>query len=145
MKMKKYIALLTMLVMVGLTSCFEEYDEGYDLIGRVATVPVFTISSSSAAPGATVTANFRYYSEHEPVTALRLIETINGEERVANSKEVTGHNLADSYEDSLTYEVPQVEAGTSIRLQVEVETANGLSNRNIPTLNRTITVTAPAE
>ncbi|WP_143961721.1 hypothetical protein [Litoribacter populi] len=142
--MKKYIAILTMLVMVGLTSCFDEYDEGYDLLGRVASIPVFTVSSTTAAPGADVTANFRYFSEHEPVTGLRLIEIISGNETVAASKDITGHNVRDSYEDSFTYTVPaSLDPGTAITLWIEVETANGLTNRG--SINRVVTVAEPAE
>ena len=138
--MKKYISILTMLLMVSLTSCFEEYDEGYDLVGRVASIPAFTISATTAAVGAPVTANFRYYSEHEPVTELRLIQTIGGQSSVAASKPVSGHNTADSYVDSFTYTVPQAAIGTVIQLQIEVVTANGLTNRGA--LSRNLTVRA---
>jgi len=141
--MKKYISIFSVFLLVSLTSCFEEYDEGYDLVGRVASIPVFTVSANTAPVGGTVTANFRYYSEHEPVTELRLIQRINGQYTVADSKEVTGHDVRNSYEDSFVYTVPQADVGVVITLQIEVVTANGLTNRGM--LSRNVTVGAPAD
>ncbi len=128
-----------MLSIFSLSSCFDEYNEGYDLVGRVASIPVFTISTGTASPGNNVTADFRYFSEHELVTELRLIQTIDGVVSVADSKQVTGHNLRDSYEDSFIYTVPTTAStGTNITLQIEVVTANDLSNRG--NISRTVRV-----
>lgn len=138
--MKKYISILTVFLLISLTSCFDEYDEGYDLVGRVASIPVFTVSATTAPVGGTVTADFRYYSEHEPVTELRLIQRISGQSTVADSKPISGHDVRNSYEDSFIYTIPQVAVGTVITLQIEVVTANGLANRGI--LSRNVTVRA---
>ncbi|WP_114752208.1 hypothetical protein [Pleomorphovibrio marinus] len=126
--MKKLKYYLSFLIFIALSGCFETYEEGYDLVGRVATIPVFTLSQSAAQPGTSITANYRYYSEHEPVTGLRLVQILNGESSEVDSRSVSGHNLRDSYEGSFTYNVPQLAEGTVITLRLEVITANELSN-----------------
>lgn len=125
--MKKQRYIFSFLLFLGLTGCFSEYDEGYDLVGRVATIPVLTLSQTSAAPGAAVSVNFRYYSEHEPVSELRLIQVVNGERTTVSSKAISGHNLRDSYVDSFSYTVPTINP-TTVTLRVEVVTANSLAN-----------------
>ncbi|MFC4873328.1 hypothetical protein [Negadavirga shengliensis] len=125
---KKYNLILCMALLSGLTSCFEVYDEGYDLIGRVATIPVFTLSQNSVAPGGEVTANYRYYSEHEAVTELRLIQIIGEEATTVSTRQVTDHNLLNSYEGSFDYTAPEVDQSTVVTLRFEVQTANSLVN-----------------
>ncbi|WP_158858259.1 hypothetical protein [Lunatibacter salilacus] len=125
MKFQSYI--FSFLLLIGFTGCFNEYDEGYDLIGRVATIPVLTLSQTEAVPGAAVAVTFRYYSEHEPVTELRLIQVVNGERTTVSTKAISGHNLRDSYQDSFTYTVPALSPVT-VTLRVEVVTANSLAN-----------------
>lgn len=125
MKIQSYI--FSLLILLGFTACFNEYDEGYDLVGRVATIPVLTLSQSSAAPGAAVAVNFRYYSEHEPLSELRLIQIVNGERTTVSTKSITAHNLRDSYQDSFSYTVPAL-SPTTVTLRVEVVTANSLAN-----------------
>jgi hypothetical protein len=125
MKIQRYI--FSFLLLLAFTGCFNEYDEGYDLVGRVATIPVLTISQASAAPGVAVQVNFRYYSEHEPVSELRLIQVVNGVRSTVSTKAISGHNLRDSYEDSFSYTVPAI-SPTTVILRVEVVTANSLSN-----------------
>jgi hypothetical protein len=125
MKKQRYIFFL--LIVLGLTGCFSEYDEGYDLVGRVATIPVLTLSQNSAAPGATVAVNFRYYSEHEPVSELRLVQIVNGNRTTVSTKPISNHNLRDSYQDSFSYTVPSINP-TTVTLRVEVVTANSLAN-----------------
>jgi hypothetical protein len=126
---------------VGLSSCFETYDEGYDLVGRVATIPVFNLSQSTAEPGTSITATYRYYSEHEEVTGLRLIQVLGDQSTEVESRSVSGHNIRDSYEGSFTYNVPEVEGGTVITLRLEVVTANELSNGR----NANLTVNDPED
>lgn len=125
--MKIQIYIFSLLILLGFTGCFNEYDEGYDLVGRVATIPVLTLSQTSAAPGAAVMVNFRYYSEHEPVSELRLIQIVNGERTTVSTKSISAHNLRDSYQDSFSYTVPAL-SPTTVTLRVEVVTANLLAN-----------------
>lgn len=129
--MKNYISIFSLILMVSLSSCFDEYDEGYDLVGRVATIPVMTLSPTSAQVGATVNVNFRYYSENEDVIQLKLIQISGGQTSEVATKNVTGHNRLNSYNDSFVYTVPQLDPG-AITLRVEVITSNNLSNgRNV--------------
>jgi len=126
-KMKKHVNIFGILLLLSLMGCFSETDEGYDLVGRVATIPVLTLSQTSASPGVAVSVNFRYYSEHEPVTELRLIQIVNGERSTVTTKQISNHNLRDSYQDSFSYTVPTISA-TTVTLRVEVVTANDLAN-----------------
>jgi hypothetical protein len=129
--MKNYISIFSFVFLLSLSSCFEEYDEGYDLVGRVATIPVLTLSPSSAQVGATVNVNFRYYSEHEDVIQLRLIQIAGGQSTEVATKAISGHNRLNSYIDTFVYTVPQLNPG-AISLRVEVVTANNLSfGRNV--------------
>ncbi len=126
--MKQIIYSICILMLLGLSSCFETYDEGYDLVGRVATIPVFSLSQSSASPGASITATYRYYSEHEVVTGLRLVQIVGGQSTEVETRSVSGHNIRDSYEGTFSYSVPELADGTVVTLRLEVITANDLSN-----------------
>lgn len=117
-----------MVFLLIFTSCFEVYDEGYDLLGRVATIPVFTLSQNIVEEGEVVTVNYRYYSEHVAVTELRLIQVIGDEATPVSTRQVTDHNFLNSYEGSFEYTAPQVGVSTVVILRFEVETANNLVN-----------------
>ncbi len=126
--MRHIIYSLSVLMLLGMSSCFETYDEGYDLVGRVATIPVFNLSQSTSEPGTTITATYRYYSEHEAVIELRLVQVLGGQSSEVESRSVSGHNLRDSYEGTFSYAVPELTDGTVVTLRLEVITANELSN-----------------
>jgi hypothetical protein len=136
MKRIKYpILLLLVILMTGLASCFEERDDDYKIIGAVATLPVYTLSKSNPVVGEQITVSFRYYSEHVPVTELRLSETIGtGTAAVVQTKSVTGFDTKNSYNDSFTYTVPAVPVGTKIILAVQVQTENELVNSRSGTI-----------
>lgn len=129
--MKKYISIFSIIILFSFSSCFDEYDEGYDLVGRVATIPVMTLTPTSAQVGATVNVNFRYYSENEDVIQLKLIQIVGGQSSEVATKSVSGHNRMNSYNETFAYTVPQLNPG-AITLRVEVVTSNNLSNgRNV--------------
>jgi hypothetical protein len=126
--MRHIIYSICILMLLGLSSCFETYDEGYDLVGRVATIPVFNLSQSTATPGTSITATYRYYSEHEAVTGLRLLQLVEGQSSELETRSVSGHNLRDSYEGTFSYMVPDLADSTVVTLRLEVITENDLSN-----------------
>ncbi|MCL6260995.1 hypothetical protein M3O96_17960 [Aquiflexum sp. TKW24L] len=129
--MKKYISIFSIVLLISLSSCFEEYNEGYDLVGRVATIPVMTLSPTSGRVGATVNVNFRYFSENEDVIQLKLIQIAAGQATEIATKAISGHNRQNSYNDTFAYTVPALSPG-AITLRVEVMTSNNLSNgRNV--------------
>ncbi|GAB2785067.1 hypothetical protein GCM10027275_31790 [Rhabdobacter roseus] len=126
--MKKQLSLLLMALLVSLSACFNEYDEGYEILGPVATIPVLTFSQAQPTAGSQITVNFRYYSENIEVKELRLVQTLSNATTTVSTKPVSGFNRDNSYEDSFTYTVPSVSAGTVINLGVEVVTTNDLTN-----------------
>lgn len=138
--MKRYTIVLALLLSTALTACFEERDEGYEFVGFVATIPMLSIAGDAPRlPGNNVTVNFRYYAENIDVVALRLLDSNEG---TVASREVSGHNREDSYEDAFEYTIPSdAELGSSIVLTLEVETSNNLVNSRTVTLQ----VETPAE
>jgi hypothetical protein len=141
MKKLKYHILILLVIVTSLTSCFEERDDDYTIVGAVATIPVLTLSKSGTSnipvvAGEQITVSFRYYSEHVVVNELRLTETIGtGTATVVQTKTVSGFDTKNSYNDSFVYTVPALASGTTIRLGVEVQTENSLVNsRTAPNL-----------
>jgi hypothetical protein len=132
MKSKLHILslLLLSLLVLSTTSCFKPNEEGiYDILGPVATIPVFTITPATPAPGQNATLRIRYYSENVPVKQLRFNAIIAGNKTNVSTKEISGFNTANSYEETFTYTVPQGTAlGTVITLEVEVVATNDLVN-----------------
>jgi hypothetical protein len=126
--MKKKINIIVVLIMISMSACFNKFDEGYDVVGPVATIPVFTISATQPTVGQNITVNFRYYSENIEVKQLRLIQTIAGTATTVSTKDISGFNKANSYEDSFNFIVPDRPLNTVINLKVEVITNNNLSN-----------------
>jgi hypothetical protein len=124
----KYISVL-LLAMFLLSSCFKEKDPIYEVVGPVATIPVFTLSATTVDPGQAITLKIRYYSENIAVSQLRLNQIRSGTSQNVSTVNVTNFNTDNSYEETFSYTVPQDAAGSTITLQVEVETANGLVNR----------------
>jgi hypothetical protein len=132
---RKNILLSALVIMIGLTSCFEEKDDDYTIVGAVASIPVFTPSKSEPVAGEQITVNVRYYSEKAQVTEIRFTEKIGaGTATVLQTKSITGFDVKNSYTDSFTYTVPAVAVGTKIVLAAEVETVNDLMNSKSATI-----------
>ncbi len=128
-KLANNILVSTFILAVSLTSCFEEKDDDYVVIGAVASIPVFTISKNNPVAGEQVTVNIRYYSENVPVKEIRLTETIGaGTAAIVTTKTISDFDTEDSYLDSFPYVVPATAAGTAIRLTIEIQTTNDLVN-----------------
>lgn len=127
-KNKLILFLLTILAL-SLTSCFEEEERLYNILGGVATIPVFTLSKTNPTAGETITVTIRYYSEHADVTNLRLKNRIGaGDLTVVQTVPVTNFDRKNSYVHTFNYQVPAVAAGTVIRIEAEVETTGNLTN-----------------
>lgn len=136
MNFNKYFILLAIFFLISFTSCFDEYDEEYDIIGAVATIPIFVVAETDPAPGETVTINLRYYSENVAVRQIRIVEVVGtSAEKVVITKDITDHKLEDSYEEAFFYNVPAVTPPADVTLKVEIETVNDLVNSKSLTLS----------
>ena len=134
-KIQQHILVSLLIVMMTLTSCFEERDDDYKIVGAVASIPSLTLSKTNPVVGEQITISFRYYSERVPVNEIRLTETIGtGTASVVQTKSITGFDVKNSYNDSFTYAVPSVTVGTKIILAVEVQTENELKNSRAGTI-----------
>jgi hypothetical protein len=130
-KFKKNILFSAIVIVVGLTSCFDEKDDDYKIIGAVGTVSVMTVSKAEPAAGEQISVNVRYYSEHVAVSQLRLTQTIgSGTPTVVSTKDITSFDTNNSYQDVFSYVVPAAPLNTVIRLTLEIETANALTNNS---------------
>lgn len=126
---RKNIIFSALIMITGLTSCFDEKDDDYKIIGAVGTVSVMTVSKAEPTVGEQISVNIRYYSENVAVKELRLTEKIgSGAATVVATREVTGFDTNNSYEDVFTYTVPAAPLNTTIRLTMEIETVNDLTN-----------------
>lgn len=124
-----YFLVLMAMMSFAMTSCFEEKDDDFTVIGPVASIPTFTLSKSNPKAGETITVNIRYYSENIAVDEIRLTETIGtGTATIITTKAITDFDVNNSYVDTFDYVVPAVAAGTVIRLTIEVQTMNDLIN-----------------
>lgn len=130
-KFKKNILLSALAILIGLTSCFDEKEDEYQIIGSVGTVAVMTVSKSQPTVGEQISVNIRYYSENVAVKQLRLTQTIgSGTPTVVATKDISGFDTNNSYEDVFSYTVPAAPLNTVIKLTTEVETVNNLTNSN---------------
>ncbi len=123
---------------LGTTSCLEDKEELYDVVGAVATIPVFSTPNIRPAAGSTITLSVRYYSPNAAVKELQLYEKIATADRTqVTTKAITGFNTENSYVDTFEYTVPANATGRSIVLEVVAVTVNDLTN------SRTLTLTIP--
>jgi hypothetical protein len=135
---KKYFLLAIITVVpFGLSGCLEEKEGLYDVVGPVATIPVFTASRTTPTAGETINLSIRYYSPNVAVKELRLNETLGtAQKRSVTSKVVNEFNTQNSYVDTFSYTVPAgTPRNTRIVLEMEAVTANDLVG------NRTLTLT----
>ena len=135
---KKYCLLIAMAILpLGLSACMEDEEPLYDVVGPVATIPVFTSSKTTPTAGETVNLSIRYYSPNVAVKELRLNETIGtGVKRTLMSKSITDFDTRNSYVDAFPYTVPAGTPGTTkVVLEIEAVTNNDLVG------NRTLTLT----
>jgi hypothetical protein len=134
----KYFILVLCCLTLGTSSCLEDKEEMYDILGAVATIPVFTSTNNRPTAGSTVTLSVRYYSPNAAVKELQLYEKIATADRTqVTTKAVTGFNTENSYVDTFNYTVPANATGRSIVLEVVAVTVNDLTN------SRTLTLTIP--
>lgn len=135
--LKKYLLLAAVaLLPLGVSGCLEDEEPLYDIVGPVASIPVFTTSKTTPKADETVNLSVRYYSPNAAVKELRLNETVGtGAKRTLVSKPVTDFDTRNSYVDTFTYSVPAgTPATTRIVLEVEAVTENDLSGTRTLTL-----------
>lgn len=132
-----FLWVMAALLPLGVSGCLEDEEPLYDVVGPVATIPVFTSSKAAPTAGETVNLSIRYYSPNVAVKELRLSETLGtGPKRTLISMPVTDFNTENSYVDTFTYIVPDgTAANTKIVLEVEAVTENDLVG------SRTLTLT----
>jgi hypothetical protein len=134
-KFRKNILLISLIAMTALTSCFEEKDDDYTIVGAVASIPVFTLSKSNPVAGEQITVSITYYSENAKVNEIRLTETVGtGAAAVVQTKSIADFDTKNSYTDSFVYTVPASSVGTKIVLAVEIQTINALVNSKSGTI-----------
>jgi hypothetical protein len=139
MKKINIIILLLLTVVVSLSSCFDEDNDEYSVVGPVATVPVFSIpnplvtntTNYRVASGENLRVAIRYYSEHVKVTQYRVIEDLqNGTPTtVLYTVDVTDFDTRNTYVDTLDYTVPVFPVDKLFKLTIEIETENDLVNK----------------
>jgi hypothetical protein len=122
---------------LGVSGCLEDEEPLYDVVGPVATIPVFTSSKTAPIANETVNLSVRYYSPNAAVKELRLNETVGtGQKRTVTSKPITDFDTRNSYVDTFAYTIPAgTPSTTKIVLEVEAVTENDLVG------NRTLTLT----
>jgi hypothetical protein len=120
---------LAILMTLMLSSCFKEKEPIFENLGPVATIPVFTLSKTTADPGETITLRIRYYSENIEVRQLRFNAIRSGNSTNVATVNVSNFNINNSYEETFSYTIPGDASGSVIALQVEIETTNGNVNR----------------
>jgi hypothetical protein len=136
---RKNILLGALVIMTGLTSCFEEKDDDYTIVGAVASVSVFSIpnplitgtSNYGVTAGEQVNVAIRYYSEHVKVTQYRVVQDLldGAPATILYTKDVTDFDIRNSYVDVLQYTVPAFAVGKKFKLTIEIETENSLVNK----------------
>ncbi len=135
---KRYFLLAIITVTpFGISGCLEEKEGLYNVVGPVATIPVFTASRTAPTAGETINLSVRYYSPNVAVKELRLNETLGtAQKRAITSKAVSEFNTQNSYVDTFSYTVPVgTPRNTRIVLELEAVTTNDLVG------NRTLTLT----
>jgi hypothetical protein len=130
---------LLLTLMICLSSCFDEDNDEYSIVGPVATVPVFSIPNPlvtntpnyRVAAGENLRVAIRYYSEHVKVTQYRVIEDFQDGSPTTTlyTVDVTDFDTQNSYLDTLEYTVPAFPVDKVFKLTIEIETENDLVNK----------------
>ena len=123
------LSFMVLVLLACLSACLDEQEEEFDVVGGVGTISVFNVSDASPSQGETITMDLTFFSEREPVSALVLRASIDGEAPVLiENREISNFNTADSQVETFTYQVPAEANGRRVQLEAEIITANELSN-----------------
>lgn len=138
-KTNNNIILALLALMICLSSCFDDDNDEYTVVGAVATIPIFSIPNPivpntpnyRVAAGENLKVAIRYYSEHVKVVQYRVIEDFqNGSSTTTlYTKDVADFDIRNSYIDTLRYTVPAFPVDKVFKLTIEVETENDLVNK----------------
>lgn len=127
------IALLASSMM--LTSCLEDQEEEYKVIGGVPTVILLNSAPATTDIGASFDLKIRYYSPNAVVNNINITEVITAADGTEKSSEklkdeaITGFKTSDSYETSFTYTASNAALVKTdvITLTITLTTTSGLS------------------
>lgn len=138
-KFRKNILFSALVMIIGLTSCFDEKEEDYTIIGAVGSAVIInTIKDAAgnekplvdpAAPGDKIFVKVRYYSENIAVKQVKLSVAVGtGAATELWTLPVTDFDTNNSYENKIEYIVPVAPSKTAITFTAEVLTINELTN-----------------
>lgn len=131
------VALLATSLM--LTSCLEDQDEEYQIVGAVPTVKLLNSAPATIDIGGSFDLEMRYYSPNVAVTKITVTEVItaaDGTEKstaIVEEQNITGFNTSDSYETSVSYTASNDDLVKTdvITLTITLMAANGLSSSEV--------------
>ncbi|MDE0471034.1 MAG: hypothetical protein OXH57_03765 [Ekhidna sp.] len=133
----KFLILYLLILSIS-TSCLEEQDEEFSIVGAVPTIILLNKSEIPLTVdiGGSFDIDYRFFSPEVVVTKISITDTITsatGTEK--NSGEIYSESISDfitdnSYERSLTYTASnaQLEAGDIITITIVLTASNDLSN-----------------
>jgi hypothetical protein len=138
-KIRKNILLSALAMIIGLTSCFDEKEDEYTIVGAVGSAVIITTIKDVAgnerpltdppASGDRIFVNVRYFSENVAVKQVRLSVAIGtGVATELWTLPVTDFDTNNSYENKIEYVVPVAPSKTAITFTAEVLTVNELTN-----------------
>lgn len=134
----KNIVLVGIVLTIALSSCLEDPDDEFRIVGAVPTVILLSSPPDSIDVGQTVNIDIRYYSPNVDVSGISMDATISagGAEKSSGevfSQTVTGFNTSDSYELTIPYtaSAPGVASGDVVDLVISATATNDLSSRTI--------------
>lgn len=126
----KHISIfLALPILFTFTTCLEEPESEFDVIGAVGTISVIEVSNDSPAEGEQIEITMTYFSERVAVRELRLNATVgSGTKTQVSTKTITNFSTSDSYVDEFVYTIPAGSSGEVIELEGEIVTTNDLVN-----------------
>ena len=139
-KFRKNILFSAVAILVSLTSCFDEKEDEYAIIGAVGSAVIITTVKDAVTgvekplvnppvPGDKIFVNVRYYSENVAVKQVKLSVAVGtGATTELWTLPVTNFDTNNSYENKIEYTVPVAPSKTTITFTAEVLTVNELTN-----------------
>jgi hypothetical protein len=135
----KNILFSALVMIMGLTSCFDEKEDEYSIVGAVGSAVIITTIKDVAgnekplvdppAPGDKIFVNVRYYSENITIRQVKFSVAVGtGAATELWTIPVTDFDRNNSYEHKIEYTVPTVPSKTAITFTAEVLTVNELTN-----------------
>ena len=136
----KNILFSALTMIIGLTSCFDEKEDEYTIVGAVGSAVIITTVKDPLTgfekalvdpptPGDKIFVYVRYYSENIAVKQVKLSVVVGtGAATELWTIPVTDFDTNNSYENKIEYVVPVAPSKTAITFTAEVLTVNELTN-----------------